>query len=66
MNRRVMESLIKAGAMDCLRGNRAQMTAVIDERMETGQRGVARIAKAGQAGLFGDRGGRARRTPSSR
>src|SRR5258708_15603800 len=38
VNRRMIESLIKAGAMDSLEGNRAQLFAVIDSAMETGQR----------------------------
>jgi DNA polymerase-3 subunit alpha len=52
VNRRVMESLIKAGAMDSLKGNRAQLTDAIDRAMETGLRAL-RDREMGQAGLFG-------------
>ena len=38
VNRRVIESLIRAGAMDSLHGTRSQLFAVIDSAMETGQR----------------------------
>ena len=38
VNRRMIESLIKAGAMDSLEGTRAQLMAVIDSAMETGAR----------------------------
>jgi DNA polymerase-3 subunit alpha len=53
VNRRVIESLIKAGAMDSLPGSRAQKMAVIDECMETGQR-ARKDRDSGQAGLFGE------------
>ncbi|MGO9240494.1 MAG: DNA polymerase III subunit alpha [Bryobacteraceae bacterium] len=53
LNRRVMESLIKAGAMDSLPGSRAQKMALIDESMESGQR-ARKDRASGQAGLFGD------------
>lgn len=33
-NRRVMESLIQAGAMDCLPGHRAQLLAMLDDTLE--------------------------------
>ena len=52
VNRRVMESLIKAGAMDSLNGNRAQLTEAIDGAMEMGLRAL-RDREMGQAGLFG-------------
>ncbi len=52
VNRRVVESLIKAGAMDSLSGNRAQLTEAIDRAMEMGLR-VLRDREMGQAGLFG-------------
>ena len=53
VNRRVIESLIKAGAMDTLPGGRAQKMAVIDECMETGQR-ARKDRDSGQTGLFGE------------
>jgi len=37
MNRRVIESLIKAGALDGLGANRSQMMSVLDQAMESGQ-----------------------------
>ncbi len=51
LNRRVIESLIKAGAMDTL-GNRAQLMAVLDKAMERAQK-TQRDAELGQHGLFG-------------
>ena len=52
MNKRVIESLIKAGALDSLGVHRARMAAGLDRAMELGQ-GRQRAAAAGQAGLFG-------------
>jgi DNA polymerase III subunit alpha len=51
LNRRVMESLIKSGAMDDF-GNRAQLMAVLDKAMERAQKSQ-RDAALGQHGLFG-------------
>ncbi|HEV8522954.1 MAG TPA: DNA polymerase III subunit alpha [Terriglobales bacterium] len=51
LNRRVIESLIKSGAMDAL-GRRSQLMAVIDRAMERAQK-AQRDAEAGQHGLFG-------------
>ncbi|HMG02031.1 MAG TPA: hypothetical protein VK596_02805, partial [Edaphobacter sp.] len=51
LNKRVLESLIKAGAMDAF-GNRAQTTAALDKAMEQAQK-AQRDAAAGQHGLFG-------------
>ncbi len=53
VNRRVIESLIKAGAMDKFPGTRAQKMAIIDEAMETGQR-ARKDRESGQGGLFGE------------
>jgi DNA polymerase-3 subunit alpha len=53
VNRRVLESLIKAGAMDNLPGFRSQLNAVLDSAIETGQRAM-RDRLSGQSGLFGD------------
>ncbi|MFN7920001.1 MAG: DNA polymerase III subunit alpha [Bryobacteraceae bacterium] len=53
VNRRMMESFIKAGAMDSLTGNRAQLFAVIDSAMEGAQR-AWRDKQSGQVGLFGE------------
>ncbi len=53
VNRRMIESFIKAGAMDSLEGNRSQLFAVVESAMETGQR-AQRDRESGQAGLFGD------------
>jgi DNA polymerase-3 subunit alpha len=52
VNRRIVESLIKAGAADSLQGNRAQLWAMIDPAMEAGQRAM-RDRESGQVGLFG-------------
>jgi DNA polymerase-3 subunit alpha len=51
LNRRVLESLIKSGAMDPL-GRRAQLVAVLDKAMEHAQK-LQRDAESGQHGLFG-------------
>src|SRR5437660_2177339 len=51
LNKRVIESLIKSGAMDAF-GNRAQLMAVLDKAMERAQKSH-RDAEMGQHGLFG-------------
>jgi DNA polymerase III subunit alpha len=51
VNKRMIESLIKAGAMDSLNGTRSQLFAVIDSAIETGQR-MQRDLLSGQTGLF--------------
>jgi DNA polymerase-3 subunit alpha len=51
VNRRMIESLIKAGAMDTLGGTRAQYFAVIDSAMETGAR-AQKDLQSGQGALF--------------
>ena len=52
LNKRVLESLIKSGAMDSLGARRSQMFAVIDRAMEKAQR-RQREKTSGQHGLFG-------------
>jgi DNA polymerase-3 subunit alpha len=51
VNRRLIESFIKAGAMDGLGGTRAQLFAALDTAMESGAR-VWRDRAHGQSGLF--------------
>ncbi len=51
LNKRVLESLIKAGAMDDF-GARAQTSAALDKAMERAQK-AQRDAASGQHGLFG-------------
>jgi DNA polymerase III subunit alpha len=51
LNKRVMESLIKSGAMDSL-GRRAQLMTVLDKAMDRAQK-AQRDAESGQHGLFG-------------
>jgi DNA polymerase-3 subunit alpha len=53
VNRRVIESLIRSGAMDELKGTRSQQMAALDSAIETGLR-AARDRNSGQAGLFAD------------
>ena len=53
VNRRMIESFIKAGALDSLGGTRAQLFAVIDGAMETGAR-AQKDRDSGQSGLFAD------------
>jgi DNA polymerase-3 subunit alpha len=52
VNRRILENLIKCGAMSSLAGNRAQLTAMLDPAMESGQR-AWKDRESGQTGLFG-------------
>src|SRR5579863_1519253 len=51
VNRRMIESFIKAGAMDSLEGTRSQLFAIIDGAMETGAR-AWKDRESGQSGLF--------------
>ena len=51
MNKRVVESLIKAGALDSL-GKRGPLMAAVDKAMERAQK-VQKDAAQGQTGLFG-------------
>jgi len=51
LNRRVLESLVKAGALDSLGARRAQLYSVIDRAMERGQR-IQRESASTQHGLF--------------
>ena len=51
LNKRVLESLIKSGAMDSF-GRRAQLMQVLDKAMERAQK-TQRDAESGQHGLFG-------------
>ena len=51
VNRRVIESLIKAGAFDSLKATRAALLAALDQAMEAGQR-RQREREEGQGSLF--------------
>src|SRR6201993_5181554 len=51
LNKRVVESLIKSGAMDSL-GRRNQLIAALDKAIERAQK-TQRDAESGQHGLFG-------------
>jgi DNA polymerase-3 subunit alpha len=51
MNKRVIESLIKAGALDSL-GTRGRLMAAVDKAMERAQK-AQRDEEHGQSGLFG-------------
>lgn len=51
VNKRVIESLIKAGAFDSLGGKRSQMSAILDQAMEQAQ-AVQRNRESGQKSLF--------------
>ncbi len=51
VNKRVMESLIKCGAFDCLPGYRSQNLAVIDQAME-GASQIQEDRRKGQLSLF--------------
>jgi len=52
LNKRVLESLIRAGAMDGLGAHRAQMISVTDRAVERAQK-LQRARDSGQHGLFG-------------
>lgn len=52
LNRRMIESLIRAGAMDSLEGTRAQLFRAVESAMEAGQK-TWRDRTNGQAALFG-------------
>lgn len=51
VNKRVIESLIKAGALDSLGGHRAQLLALLDRAIDSAQR-IQRDRESGQRGLF--------------
>ncbi len=51
VNKRVIESLIKAGALDSLGGHRSQLFASIDRAIESAQK-IQRDRESGQQGLF--------------
>jgi len=51
LNKRVLESLIKAGAFDSM-GSRAQLASIVDRAIERGQK-AQKDAAQGQHGLFG-------------
>ncbi len=53
LNKRVLESLIKAGAFDSMGVKRTQLLAVLDRAMELGQK-RQKEADSGQHGLFMD------------
>ncbi len=52
VNRRVLESLIKSGALDSTGANRAQLMEALDRALESGAR-ACRDRTMGQHGLFG-------------
>jgi DNA polymerase III subunit alpha len=52
VNKRILENFTKGGALASLGGNRAQLTAVIENAMESGQR-AWKDRESGQTGLFG-------------
>ena len=52
LNKRVLESLVRSGALDGLGAHRAQMMAMIDRAIERAQK-LQRAEESGQHGLFG-------------
>jgi DNA polymerase-3 subunit alpha len=52
-NKSAIETLIKAGAMDCFGARRSQLAAVIERAIQAGA-AVQADKKSGQASLFGD------------
>ncbi|MEM6469691.1 MAG: DNA polymerase III subunit alpha [Planctomycetota bacterium] len=52
-NKSAVETLIKAGAMDCFGAKRSQLVAVIEKAMQAGA-AVQADKRSGQASLFGD------------
>ena len=53
LNKRMIESAIKAGALDSLGGHRAQLIEALDAAIEAGQR-ASRDRETGQVGLFAE------------
>ncbi|MBI3246208.1 MAG: DNA polymerase III subunit alpha [Deltaproteobacteria bacterium] len=53
VNKRVMESLIKCGALDSFKASRAQLMAGLEEAVKWAERHANGGAKAAQLGLFG-------------
>jgi DNA polymerase III subunit alpha len=51
LNKRMMESLIKAGCFDSLGARRSQLASVVDRAMEAGAK-AQRDLESGQSGLF--------------
>jgi DNA polymerase III subunit alpha len=51
-NRAAIETLIKAGAMDCFGAERSQLSAAVDKALQIGAAALA-DRKSGQASLFG-------------
>ena len=51
VNKRVIESLIKAGALDSLGGHRSQLLASVDRAIDSAQQ-IQRDRESGQQGLF--------------
>ena len=56
VNKRVLESLIKSGALDSLEWNRSQLMAASDAAIESGQK-RQRDRESGQKGLFSELAG---------
>ena len=53
VNKRVVENLIRSGAMDSFKANRAQLLSVMDTAIEQGS-AYQKDAESGQMGLFDD------------
>jgi DNA polymerase-3 subunit alpha len=64
LNKRVLESLIKCGAMDALPGNRHQKMAILDQALAAGIE-AQRSREAGQATMFDFLGGGNSSEPST-
>ena len=64
LNKRQLENLVRAGALDSLNSNRQQVYQAIDAIMGTAS-AAARERESGQIGLFGDGGGTELRLPET-
>lgn len=53
VNKRVVENLIRSGAMDSFKANRAQLLSIMDQAVEQGS-AYQKDAESGQLGLFDD------------
>jgi DNA polymerase-3 subunit alpha len=62
LNKRVLESLVRSGALDGLGGHRAQLIAAIDRAIDRAQK-LQRAKESGQHGLFGGGGEHAPAAP---
>jgi DNA polymerase III subunit alpha len=64
VNKRVLESLVRAGALDGMGGSRAAQFAAVDRAMEAAQKAKS-DRETGQGGLFGGEAAHAQEAPAA-